>query len=319
MAKKIDPFLEYRKAQEAAHSARIDPGSSNPMDSLVTVEMNLTELCNRTCVFCPRVDPNVYPNRNLHMPLDVSRKVAADLKAIGYHGRVSYSGFGECLLNKQFEEHISIMREALPDNLIETNTNGDRLTVKKIHALLEAGLSAIYVNLYDGPEQFEHFHKLFEEAGLSDDQWRLRPHWPGCAEDFGLVLNNRSGMVVSPEVGVGPLQEALDQRCHYPFYKMFVDWNGDVLFCSNDWGREIRIGNVMETSVENIWMSQQTHRIRQYLARGERSFSPCNKCDVKGTLHGKTSFDLLSRFYAENGDAQFKDQLATDGSAEAAE
>ena len=32
------------------------------------------------------------------------------------------------------------------------------------------------------------------------------------------------------------------------YYKMFVDWNGDVLFCSNDWGREIVIGNLIEFS-----------------------------------------------------------------------
>ena len=25
--------------------------------------------------------------------------------------------------------------------------------------------------------------------------------------------------------------------CFYPFYKMLVDWDGRVLFCSNDWGR----------------------------------------------------------------------------------
>lgn len=315
MSERVDPFLEYRKAQEKAHSDRIDPTSDNPMDSLITVEMNITELCNRTCVFCPRVDPSVYPNRKLTMPLTTTRKVGEDLAAFGYVGRISFSGFGECLLNNEFEDHIRILRELLPDNLIETNTNGDRLTVEKIHSLMGAGLSAIYVNLYDGPEQFDHFRALFAEAGLVEDQWRLRPHWPGCADDFGLMLNNRSGMVVNPELGVGPLEEALVQRCHYPFYKMFVDWNGNVLFCSNDWGREVIIGNVKETDVKDIWMSQQTHRIRQLLGRGERSMSPCDKCDVKGTLHGKTSFDILSRHYAEAGDPQFKDQR----SAEAAE
>ena len=27
---------------------------------------------------------------------------------------------------------------------------------------------------------------------------------------------------------------------------MFVDWNGDVLFCSNDWGREHIVGNLLK-------------------------------------------------------------------------
>jgi len=29
---------------------------------LSLVEFNLTGLCNRTCEFCPRVDPEVFPN-----------------------------------------------------------------------------------------------------------------------------------------------------------------------------------------------------------------------------------------------------------------
>ena len=36
---------------------------------LKSVEFNPTELCNRTCHFCPRVDPEVYPNRKLHLSL----------------------------------------------------------------------------------------------------------------------------------------------------------------------------------------------------------------------------------------------------------
>ena len=31
------------------------------------ISINPTELCTRRCEFCPRADPNVYPNRNLNM------------------------------------------------------------------------------------------------------------------------------------------------------------------------------------------------------------------------------------------------------------
>jgi 2-iminoacetate synthase ThiH len=55
-------FLEHRKEQEKKHWAK--KNLLNPLDSILTVEINTTELCNRTCVFCPRNDPEVYPNRN---------------------------------------------------------------------------------------------------------------------------------------------------------------------------------------------------------------------------------------------------------------
>jgi radical SAM protein with 4Fe4S-binding SPASM domain len=282
----LDPFLEHRRAQEAAHSAAADIGL---MSSLISIELNITELCNRVCVFCPRVDPKAYPNRNLNMDIAVVEKVARDLAEMNSRARISFSGFGESLLHKEFPTIIRTVRAALPQNVIETNTNGDRLTSDKIRELFDAGLSYLYVNLYDGPEQREVFERMFADAGVKN--YRLRDHW---TESYGLTLNNRSGTLNQPEIGVAPLKEALKQQCYYPFYKMLVDWNGDVLFCSNDWGREIIVGNVMKQNVADIWLSDAMTGIRADLAVGNRSRSPCNKCSVEGTLHGKSSFDLLT-------------------------
>lgn len=304
MVKYLDPFLDHRKAQERAHLARIGE-DSDPMNSLVTVEMNITELCNRVCEFCPRHDPAIYPNRKLMMDPAVAEKVGGDLAAFSYQGRISFSGFGEPVLNKAFAEHVRVFRRHLPEAIIETNTNGDQLTAEKLHELFGAGLSAIYVNLYDGPEQIDGFHALFEQAGIEEPRYRLRPHWVGSSEDFGLTLNNRSGVLKNEKIGVVPLREPLAMRCHYPFYKMLVDWNGDVLFCANDWGREIVVGNVLERSVSDIWLSGRMKEVRRQLSGGHRNFSPCNKCSIHGTLHGQSSFDLLVAHYHGAGEDGF--------------
>ena len=309
LAKYMDPFLKHRKAQEQKHLDMIADGE-DPFLSLMTVEMNITELCNRKCVFCPRVDPEVYPNRNLMMDLAVSRKVAKDLSEVGYLGRISFSGFGEPLLNREFAEHIRVFREALPENTIETNTNGDRLTVATIHELFEAGLTGLYINMYDGPEQEPEFLKMIEEAGLTESQWRLRPHWVGSDKDFGLTLNNRSGVLRNAEFDLGPLDSPLQSRCHYPFYKLLIDWDGKALFCSNDWGREIRIGDVMTTHVVDVWLSEKMFEVRRYLSEGQRCFSPCKQCNVTGTLTGGKSFDLLMQYYERQG--RFDAKTGTD-------
>jgi radical SAM protein with 4Fe4S-binding SPASM domain len=283
--KYLDPFLEHRRAQEEAHAKAADIGV---MSSLISVELNITELCNRACVFCPRVDPKTYPSQNLHMDIAIAEKVARDLASIGSHARISFSGFGESLLHKGFTDIIRAMRAILPVTPIETNTNGDRLTAKVIRDLFEAGLTNLYVNLYDGPEQAPHFDAMFKEAGITS--YKLRDHW---SESFGLTLNNRSGMLQQPDIGMAPLAEPMKKPCYYPFYKMIVDWNGDVLFCSNDWGREIIVGNVQREHLKDIWLSEAMTEIRDRLASSDRSRSPCNKCSVEGTLHGKSSFDRL--------------------------
>lgn len=222
-----DPFLEHRKAQEAKHLKAIE-GSNDPIHSLVTVELNITELCNRTCAFCPRANADVYPNQNLNMEVEIAAKVAQDLKDAGSFARISFSGFGESLLHKKFLTIISTVRAILPENSIEVNTNGDRLTATRIEALYRAGLSNLYVNMYDGPEQIEYFEELFSRADVPQVFWKLRPHWEGALEDHGLTLNNRSGMVVAPDLRLLPLEEALHRPCFYPFYKMIVDWDGQV-------------------------------------------------------------------------------------------
>ena len=64
------------------------------------VELNVNELCNRTCIFCPRHDTKLYPNRNLHMEIDLAKELAIQLEEINFSGIVNISGTGEATLTK---------------------------------------------------------------------------------------------------------------------------------------------------------------------------------------------------------------------------
>ena len=296
----IDPHLLHRKAQEKKHFS--NETTKGPMASLLTIELNISELCNRTCVFCPRVDPEIYPNRNLNMEPELISRLIDEVERMELLCRFSFSGFGEPLLHKGFSEMIRQIRDRLPDNIIEVNTSGDQLDSSIIKHLFRSGLTYLYINLFDGPEQRSHFEKMIAKADIPDERWKLRPHWVGADADFALTLNNRSGMVNSPESGIGPLEQALKIRCHYPFYKMLLDWNGDVLFCSNDWGREIVIGNLHKKSLDQLWMDPRMLTVRRKLMNESRNFSPCDKCSVHGTLSGAPSFARLIRHYFESGE-----------------
>lgn len=298
-----DPFLEHRKEQEKAH-AEANANATHPIASLISVELNVMDACNRACRFCPHNDPVKYPNKvHWRMERSTAQKVAKDLASFGYKGRISLSGYGEPLIHPKIFKLIGDMRRILPDTVIEMNTNGDPLTPDRIHALAQAGLTNLYINLYDGPWQVAKFQQMFAQVSSHGLNHFFRRHWDG-AERFGLELNNRSGMVTDEETGLGPRAEPwMGQPCHYPFYKMFVDWNGDVLFCANDWGRARVVGNVLQCTLMDIWLGDKMREVRERLAVGDRSEAPCNTCSVNGTLHGKFSFDLLNRVYEEDGRA----------------
>jgi radical SAM protein with 4Fe4S-binding SPASM domain len=263
------------------------------MNSLLTVELNITELCNRTCEFCPRADSEIYPNRKLMMAAATVEKAVADLGSFGYKGRLSFSGYGEPLLHPGLSEFVGLCRRALPGNTIEVNTNGDYLSVENTRALFESGLTQLYINLYDGESQRAPFISMMTRAGVEASRYRLRDHWVGASKEFGLNLNNRSGMVDLKIEGVRRPAELVGLPCYYPFYRLMLDWNGDMLFCSNDWGREIVVGNIHQRHVKELWLSAQMTEIRRRLGHGDRRMKPCGTCNVVGTLYGRPSVDLL--------------------------
>jgi radical SAM protein with 4Fe4S-binding SPASM domain len=287
MAENKDTFLNHRKKQEKLHFSNVD--TSNPLSSLLTVEINTTELCNRTCVFCPRHDKDVYPNRNLNMSLQTAEAIANNLSLDNYKGKISYSGFSENLLNKQFAGIIKILKDKLPDTTAECNTNGDKLTPEYAKQLFNSGLDLLYINLYDGIDQIEKFDNIMK--GIDKSKYRYRAHYSQA--DYGLNLNNRGGSITWLGMDEESVDKLKGQPCHYPFYKMFVDWDGEVIFCANDWQKERKVGNLAKQRLKEVWLGEDLNVIRKRLVKGDRSESPCNKCTVNGQLFGKPSFEIL--------------------------
>ena len=284
MLETADTFIRYRQNQEDALLG-LNP-KSGELSGLLTIEFNLTELCNRVCSFCPRVDASIYPNLNLTASTALVKRVASEIKRVGFHSKMSFSGFGEPLLHPDFESVIRRIRKSVPDIILETNTNGDKISVDRLNKLYEAGLNSIYWNLYDGPDQIAKASEIIEASSFPTENVRLRPHWEGydLEREAGLILNNRSGALAGSE-----LDSPLARGCNYPFYKMLIDWNGNILCCSNDWLRKKIIGNILTTSIDQIWFDPEWHRFRLRLLAGSRDQKPCSGCDIDGTLFGSVA------------------------------
>ena len=84
-----------------------------------------------------------------------------------------------------------------------------------------------------------------------------------------------------------PVEAKIERKCFYPFYKMFIDFDGRVLFCSNDWGRVNIVGDLNHENIESIWLGDKLNFFRKKLSLKDRSNKPCNSCSINGTLHGE--------------------------------
>ena len=247
------------------------------------VELNFNELCNRTCVFCPRSED--YPNQNFHMDLELAELIAEQLVSLGFSGTVNISGTGEPLLTRNL---IDLVKKFGERNIrIEIVTNGDKLKPKLVKELYAVGLKQLVVSMYDGPEQKMYFNDLFKKSGISKEDFTLRDRWYDEEEDYGLIYTNRAGSLGKE------LPTPEKRSCYYPHYALYIDWNGDILLCCQDmYNRTVNFGNVKERSLLDIWKDQKLTEFRKKLKVGERSESPCNSCNANGMVFGKNHVDL---------------------------
>ncbi len=254
-------------------------------------ELSITGMCNRHCEFCPRVDQDIYPNKNEYLPEDLYRKIMTELNILGYDGIIAFSGFSEPLFHKGLNKFIALAREACPHSRIELYTNGDVLNSGKIIQMYEAGLTSIHISLYDGPEQVDKFIEMRDQAGIDQEGFILRERFLTKEKGYGMTLSNRAGMINFEQLGVERIKEPLRRECFYPFYMMFVDHIGDVVLCSHDWGKKLVVGNLGTESVSEVWKGRIINSARERLSRKDRAFRPCNVCDVQGTFMGKEHFE----------------------------
>lgn len=263
-------------------------------------EINITGRCNRFCEFCPRSDRNVFPNKNEDISMELYKKIMEELRELIYDGIIAFSGFSEPLFHKDIYDLISLARKSCTKSRIELYTNGDLLDVDQLVRLFGSGLTSIHISMYDGPEQIEKFSIMRDAAGIRSEQFILRERFLTQDEGYGLTISNRAGMVNFQKLGMKRLNEPLKSKCYYPFYMMFVDYTGDVIICSHDWGKKLIAGNLKKKSVVEVWTGRIMNNVRKNLAMEDRGFSPCNECDVKGTFMGREHFKKWQECYKNN-------------------
>ncbi len=256
------------------------------------IELNINEICNRKCPFCPRVDPEVYPNQNIHMDVKIAQSIAEQLEKLNFTGIVNISGTGEPLLTKYITDIVSEFGQR--GIHIEIVTNGDVLQSRRgpklIKDLYEAGLKQFVISMYDGPEQIDLFSELFDNCNIGKELYSLRDRWYDESEDYGLLYTNRAG-----NIGFEHLSDTAKQKlmksgksaCFYTHYSMMIDWNGDALLCCQDmYNRTVKFGNVKDRPLMDIWTDQRLMDFRKKLKNGERSLSPCSNCNANGQIFG---------------------------------
>ncbi len=256
------------------------------------IEISESGTCNRKCSFCPRSAPG-FEDIKEFISKDLVNKISSELSELDYKGVVRFSGFVEPMLDKKIFDHINTFKKFCPKSRIEMVTNGDPLNIDRLKKLFDNGLDKILISVYDGKEDVIKFQNMIDKLNLKKDQYIIRDRSLPEEYDFGITLSNRAGMMENAEYKIAKTVSPLKNPCYIPSYTLFFDYLGDVLMCPHDWGKKVILGNLKKEKLIDIWFKDKTIKIRNILVNSNRNFSPCNVCDVDGTLMGKTNAEYF--------------------------
>lgn len=268
---------------------------------LYRVDLDLTGLCNRHCGFCPRASKQ-YPNVNKAMSWEVLEEVVEELTAINFKGFIELAGRGEPTLHPEFEKVVEFLTLETRPWKVRVTTNGYRLkrhwkgAYKLIDELIlntytteeeSINRKRIYKKLANGTD-VEHY---FKPDKLSVQEINALP----AVEDprnpskyFHYAFNNRAGWFSN---------KTLDKPCWHPMRQIFINYEGDYQMCCNDWTYQIKIGNILERSLMDMYINDpKLNRIRWSLLNNRRQdILPCSKCDdIQGGL--SNTVGIIDRF-----------------------
>ena len=69
------------------------------------------------------------------------------------------------------------------------------------------------------------------------------------------------------------------QSCKIAWDTILVKANGDVMFCPDEWLTQFKIGNVRDTTVDDMWNNEKARQFRQGIDK-VGLFPACARCCV---------------------------------------
>lgn len=283
--------------------------------SLFNIE--LTNHCVMSCVMCPRTRNMTRPRGYMEFCLYRSAidELAAANPGYGSSNVLWLHHFGESLLHPGFDSFIEY---AAGKNIrTGLSINPFMLTGPVIDRLIASSPHILYISL-DGhdDESFRQirgmegayetsrkrlidFLRMKTGSGssitvilsmidfgqnrlsikLTRERWESMPGidlflpksfttWDGSAPDVNALADGRA-------------QEPLDRsavRCTFPFERMTVTWDGDVVPCCFDYDKKYILGSLMESSLSDIWTGEPMKNLRREFSANRVTNRLCVNC-----------------------------------------
>jgi len=327
-------FKDFRDAYEESKKYR---GISKLADFPPYVTFEVTNLCNFRCVMC---QATYLKGKGQNINFEIFKKAVDEIASYG--SLVRFIGYGEPFLYKDIMKAIEYVKSK--GILLHITTNGSMLDEAIAKNVISAGVDVVLFSMQGLSEAeycamrdvqrpmykkiIENMERLYglrkgkrpyikitttitERDKPEDKQAFIEAHLKHADEvqvtgstHFVHVDELFGDKGIWDKMHVARPAEAKGRRCFVGNYEMLIKADGDVCICCGAFTRDLRIGNVKDDSLFNIWHSQEAGRVRDSIGAGElEKFKDCSVCPIRfdyenaGSTVANTQNDRTDKYF----------------------
>jgi 2-deoxy-scyllo-inosamine dehydrogenase (SAM-dependent) len=254
--------------------------------------------CNRKCVFCPRgtditrwEDSTQKPGRQklINKKMETNDVLSLLDQNIDqdFNAAVSFVFYNEPVLDDRLV-FLSEYAKNKGTRVILT-TNGDQMLSDPVltQEIFRVN-DVVSISLYDYKDEagrkklMDKWHAYLKGLGISGNKYRLTGEYQLFGNRAGLIDRKEKYMRGSELDKMVPLNAS----CRKIHQKMNIRYDGEVAICCDDAHIQHSLGNVLKSTLADVWYGDRMQEATELLAAGNRAaMKPCNIC-VRGLPKG---------------------------------
>lgn len=269
------------------------------------IQIETTNFCNGKCVMCPK-GANIMKRKLGNMSFEMFKKIADEaIENENIVKSIVMQGLGEPLMDPMLFKRIKYLKTKSGIYVL-MSTNAGLLSKEKSSEILDSGLDCIMFSL-DGASKAT-YEKL--RTGLDYDkvvgnirQFLQMKRKLGLEKPYVIIQFIRCKINKHEEkffrrqwkqkdvsLYIKDMHDFLDVKfngnsknesfrpCYEMWGHMQILWNGDVGACCWDYNGEMKMGNVGEQYIREIWGGKRYKKLRMEHLKGKIISAPCNRC-----------------------------------------
>jgi radical SAM protein with 4Fe4S-binding SPASM domain len=303
-------FLAYRELWDRVN--RFELETEFPL--FLHIESNYQ--CNFRCPMCTQGVPELKEKFGYSERLETQdiAKILEQAKQFGCPS-ISFQGDNEPFLIKQIPDWFRMAKDAGFQDIM-VNTNGSVMNERLATRIVESGLTRLRFSLdaitnetYSKIRIGGNFKKVMQNIEIFlNIRSRLQSPLPKVGVNFvKMAINaheveafeqywaNKVDYIViqdfmTPDIqgdyrhlDVAERSSIPEFRCQQPWQRLYIRGNGDVTPCCAMFSSYLKLGNIHENSLIDLWKSPQAKELRRLHAEGRyRENAVCLKCSKNG-------------------------------------